>query len=123
MAATSMSWPWPASLDAVVAAPKNHNVLFESDDIRILEVTVSPGTKENMHDHRWPSVFLYDHAQPKGQDNSQDGKVTEVGRRLEGADFPTTRRKGPEPPHAFENTDTFPLHFYRVEFKKLKFNG
>lgn len=32
-------------------------------------------------------------------------------------------RVGPEPPYAFENTDTFAAHYYRVEFKKVKFRS
>jgi len=119
------SWPWPDSLDAVQASPMNHKVLCENDDIRILEVNIPAGTKEKMHDHRYSSVFIFDQPEPKGQDVSGDasnlGKVAPIDRTLQGADFPVIRRQGPQGPHAFENTDTFAFHFYRVEFKKLHF--
>ena len=52
-------------LDAMVAAPKNHNVLYEDDHVRILEVTVQPGEVENMHHHPRPSVFAHDSPMPK----------------------------------------------------------
>jgi hypothetical protein len=34
------NWTWPPSMDAVVAAPESHRVLFENDDVRVLEVTI-----------------------------------------------------------------------------------
>src|SRR5580658_4769127 len=45
-------------LDAVEAAPHSHKVLFENAIARVLQVEVAPGTKERMHHHQWPSVFL-----------------------------------------------------------------
>ncbi len=49
---------FPDGYDAVQAAPNSHRVLFENAFVRVLEVTVPPGTKEPMHHHRWPSLFL-----------------------------------------------------------------
>jgi hypothetical protein len=33
---------WPPHLDAPVAAPANHRLLFENDAVRLLEVSVKP---------------------------------------------------------------------------------
>ena len=33
---------WPAALDAVAAAPRNHRVLLENEKVRVLDVTVAP---------------------------------------------------------------------------------
>jgi hypothetical protein len=49
---------FPDGYDAVQVAPKSHRVLFENAFVRVLEVTIPPGTKEPMHHHRWPSLFL-----------------------------------------------------------------
>ena len=49
---------WPPELDAVIAATKNHRVLMEDDAVRVLEVTVYPGERENLHHHRWPSIMV-----------------------------------------------------------------
>ena len=38
---------WPPEGDAVAAAPNNHRVLLENDNMRVLEVTVQPGEREN----------------------------------------------------------------------------
>ena len=46
---------WPPHLEALVAAPANHRLLHEDDKVRVLEVTVQPSERENLHHHRWPS--------------------------------------------------------------------
>src|SRR5271157_1726750 len=48
---------WDPALDAVIAAPKHHKVLFENGQLRVLEVTLEPNDEEPVHHHRWPSVF------------------------------------------------------------------
>lgn len=50
---------WTPENDALAAAPKNHKLLFENDDVRVLEVTVPPGVREPLHAHRYPSVPYY----------------------------------------------------------------
>jgi hypothetical protein len=67
----ALSWPgagrivmnldtstWDPALDAVVAAPANHKVLFENDHLRVLEVNLAPDEEEPTHHHRWRSVFV-----------------------------------------------------------------
>jgi predicted metal-dependent enzyme (double-stranded beta helix superfamily) len=112
------SWPWPDSMDAVSAATKNHKVLYEDERVRILEVTVEPGEKENMHYHRWPSVLIIDSPAKKNEYTS-DGKVTSTDRSSAETPLPIVVRMGPTPPHAIENLDTNSLHLYRIEMKKI----
>jgi hypothetical protein len=50
-------WRWPRELDALVAAPGSHRLLFENDRVRVLEVAIEPGAREPEHTHRWPSVI------------------------------------------------------------------
>jgi hypothetical protein len=54
---------WDPTLDAVVAAPKHHKVIFENERLRVLEVTLEPNDEEPIHHHRWPSVFVFDQIQ------------------------------------------------------------
>ena len=114
-------WHWPDSLEALHAAPKNHKLLFEDDHVRLLEVTVRPGETENMHGHPWPSVFAFDAIQPKGTNHILDSDTTPVPRAYEDADWytPQCRTMGPQTPHQITNSDTFPQHFYRLEFKQV----
>ena len=51
---------WDPKLDALVAAPGNHRVLYEDDRIRVVSVSIPPGETEPAHHHRWPSVFVID---------------------------------------------------------------
>jgi hypothetical protein len=37
---------WDPALDAVIAAPRNHKVLFENDPLRVLEVTLEHDDEE-----------------------------------------------------------------------------
>jgi hypothetical protein len=53
-------WTWPPSMDAVVAAPGSHRVLFENDDVRVLKVTIAAGHHEPEHTHRDPTVMIVD---------------------------------------------------------------
>lgn len=117
------SWSWPTSMDAVITSQKTDKVLFETYDIRFVEVEVLPGEKQNLGETLWPSALLFFEPQPKGVETSHDGKAEQVERRFEGARFPTAIRSGPLPPHSFLNKDSFPAHYYRVEFKKINYKG
>ena len=64
---------WDLALDAVVAAPKHHNVVFENERLRVLEVTLEPNDEEPTHHHRWPSVFVFDQVQGLVHDFVPDG--------------------------------------------------
>ena len=55
---TSNEWPWPESLDALVAAPKYHKLLMEDDRVRVIHTRVPPGEMVPLHTHRWPSVLV-----------------------------------------------------------------
>jgi hypothetical protein len=48
---------WKPELEATVAAPDNHEILFENDEVRVLAVTVEPGQREPLHVHRFASVI------------------------------------------------------------------
>jgi hypothetical protein len=58
--ADANGWLWPDSLDACIAAPQSHRVLFENDLARVLEVVIEPGTREPLHTHRAPRVKIVD---------------------------------------------------------------
>lgn len=79
--------------DALIAAPSNHHVIFENDQVRVLSVTVGPGETEPPHYHPFPSVFHIDEAQPSTDIDyavQEDGSLVETRRRALPA--------GPPPP-------------------------
>jgi hypothetical protein len=122
-AQSDIVWRWPANMDAPIAAPKNHKVLFENENISLLEVTIQPGEQEAMHGHQYPSVFAMDAIQPRGEDRKEDGSVRAPRERgnTEGP-YPVAFRMGPQAPHGFHNLDTIPQHFYRLQFKRIDGN-
>ena len=64
---------WDPVLDAVIAAPNHHKVLFENERLRVLEVTLEAQDEEPVHHHRWPSVFVLDQVQGPIHDIAPDG--------------------------------------------------
>jgi hypothetical protein len=105
---------WRPELDATVAAPENHRVLLENDEVRVLEVTVGPGTRERLHVHRYPAV-IYVESSPHLVEHLQDGSVRDLGPRPKGARWLPVSQG-----HFMENVDSFPLRAIRVELKKAR---
>ena len=102
---------FPDGYDAVQVAPMSHRVLFENAFVRVLEVIVPPGTKEPMHHHRWPSLFLYwDTGGRTGHIRyyTADGSVRDHPSK----ETPVSEGKWrvtwmePEPMHSIENAET-----------------
>jgi len=120
-------WKWPNTIEAVVAAPNVHHVLFENDHIRLLEVTVQPGETEPMHGHMYPSVFAYDAVQPKLKNHILEGvdSTDPPVRRYEDSNWsqPECRTMPIQAPHQVTILDSFPQHFYRLEFKMIDGKG
>ena len=50
-------WIWPEELDALIAAPKHHTLLFENDFVRVLDTCIRPGETTNVHTHRYPATL------------------------------------------------------------------
>jgi quercetin dioxygenase-like cupin family protein len=48
---------WPDELDALIAAPEYHSLLFENEFVRVLDTNLPPGKMVQLHTHRWPSTL------------------------------------------------------------------
>jgi hypothetical protein len=110
---------WPPHLDALVAAPANHRLLFEDDAVRVLEVTVEPGERENLHHHRWPSIMVV-LARPNYRNFDADGnEIPPSGGTPASPELPRALRLPPQPLHAIEVAADAPHRFrgIRIEFK------
>jgi hypothetical protein len=108
---------WDPKIDAVIAGAKNHVVIYEDAEIRVLSVTVQPGEVEVAHHHRWPSVIVFD--RPTKRDN-RDAKGNLLPAKKAAGDkpeVPLVVRVPPEAAHSVTNLDTVPMHLVRVEFK------
>lgn len=102
---------FPDGYDAVQAAPNSHKVIFENAFVRVLEVSLAPGTTEPYHHHRWPSFFIgYDTGgrTPHIRYHRPDGTVRDTPSTVEPtvSGHWTVDWMEPEPMHAVENADT-----------------
>src|SRR5579862_9739767 len=135
-------YPYPASYDAEIADPLVHRVLFEDEHVMFLEVANPPGLDVKMHGHPYPSVFARDtgaggltatgnaraagialddtHLQP---DSPWSGKGWNESGPPAGLVFPRCTTAPPEGPHRPLNHNTVPVHFYRLEFRRLDAEG
>jgi hypothetical protein len=108
-------WAWPPSMDAVAAAPGSHRVLFENDEVRVLEVTIPAGHREPEHTHREPSVMIVDRP---ARIRYYRGDLLLFSSPAASAPSGTqVSWLDPEGPHAVENIDTGPYHAFRVELR------
>jgi hypothetical protein len=48
---------WPDALDALLAAPRHHTLLFENESVRVLDTHVLPRETVPLHTHRWPAAL------------------------------------------------------------------
>jgi predicted metal-dependent enzyme (double-stranded beta helix superfamily) len=113
---------WPPHLEALVAAPANHRLLHEDDEVRVLEVTVEPGERENVHHHRWPSLMIV-LARPEYRNFDADGhEIPSSGGTPTDPRLPRVVPLQPQRAHAIEVVADAPHGFrgIRVEFKTPK---
>jgi hypothetical protein len=114
---------WDPALDAVIAAPKHHKVLFENERLRGLEVTLEHNDEEPIHHHRWPSVFVFDQVQGPVRDFAPDGTQLPPNRDVIKA-IEAWKGQGclvvnmaPQPAGRVFNASGKTLHGIRVEMK------
>jgi quercetin dioxygenase-like cupin family protein len=62
--------------DAATVAPHVYKVLFENERVRVLEVTMQPGDRSEMHTH--PDYFVYFLSDGKGRFTTPSGETAEI---------------------------------------------
>jgi hypothetical protein len=118
-ASSASSEAWPASLDALVAAPEHHRLLFENATVRVLDTRIAPGARTPVHAHAWPSV-LYVLSWSTFVRRDADGHVTLDSRLIPQPAASTTALWSPPlPPHSLENVGLTDLHVISVELKHV----
>ncbi len=114
---------WDPALDAVAAAPKHHKVLFENENLRVLELTLESGDEEPVHHHRWPSVFVLDAIQGPVHDIAPDGTVLPPNRDVMQAlqawngESCLVVNMAPQPAGRVHNASGKTIHGIRIEMK------
>jgi hypothetical protein len=109
--------PWPPELDGVVAAPDHHRVLFENDEVRVIETVVTAGDQTPVHTH--PRTLMYV-VSGRHFVRRDDGGQVLVDTREEGPDheLPRVLWSDGTPPHVIENPCEEDLVVIGVELKR-----
>ena len=110
---------WPPELDALIAAPQHHRLLFENEFVRILDTHIPPGEKTNLHTHQNPaSMYFLSYSDFIRYDGH--GNITVDSRSIASLPAPGSALwSGPLALHALENIGKNNLHVISVEMKKI----
>ncbi|MBS1523309.1 MAG: hypothetical protein JST50_20080 [Bacteroidetes bacterium] len=109
---------WPPELDALIAAPEHHKLLFENEKVRVIDANIPAGGMTAVHTHRfaashivvsWSDFIRYDAC----------GNLLLDSRNL-GKTFAPHTALWSEPlgPHALKNVGEQELHIISVEVKQ-----
>src|ERR1700723_2214112 len=97
------AWPWPDSLDALVAAPAQHDLLLEDERVRIVHTHIAPGEIVPLHTHRWGGISYLQSFSHFIRRNER-GEIKFDSRQAgEPPVTPCARWLQPLPPHTVEN--------------------
>src|ERR1700728_5118206 len=111
-------WPWPQSLDAVMAAPQYHRLVLENERVRVLDTRIPAGDIVPVHTHRWPAIYYTispgDFVRRDGEGNVLFDSRTVLGMlSASGANWIECL-----PPHSVENVSAAEIHLISVELKQ-----
>lgn len=117
------NWEWPESLDALKAAPDNHKVVYEDQNVRVLAVILDGKKSEPVHTHKWKSIMWI--AKPivpckiNTYKKDTDGKLIKSDSVII-KEMPVDMGQivNPEGPTSITNLGSENGVAYRVEFKK-----
>jgi hypothetical protein len=115
--AAAEAWPWPDSLDALVAAPKHHTLVLDNERVRVLDTRIPAGDMVPVHTHRWPAVY-YTISGGDFVRYDAEGKVLFDTRLQFNPTSEAARFIESLPPHAVENVGTCEIHLISFEMKK-----
>jgi hypothetical protein len=118
VSAKAEPWPWPDSLDAVIAAPDHHLLMFENEHVRVLEVRIRPGETVPVHTHRWPAL-IYVAKQSDFLRRDGHGNLLLDSRSLgPPPSEPVAQWSPPLPPHSVENIGPHEILLISTELKE-----
>ena len=124
-AKTADAWPYAKSYDEVTAAGEFYRVRYEDQHIRLVEVGIIPGGHTKSHGDPYPAVIAMDGPSPKVEtkwldpNSQQNGQGAGMRRRRKGMQYPLGETDAPLAPREITNNDTFPLHYFKIEFKRI----
>ena len=111
-------WTWDDSLDALVAAPEHHKLLFENNFVGVLDTLILPGEITKVHTHRFPaSLFILSWSDFIRYDAT--GNIMVDSRNFPNKPLPNTALwSEPLIPHSLKNIGENNLQVISVEIKQ-----
>lgn len=116
-AAGKAGWAWPDSLDALVAAPENHIVLFENERVRVVQTRILPGDATPVHTHRWPSVLFVFARSDLVRFGKRGNVLMDTREAAEAPKLHSPVWQEPLPPHWVKNVGGAEFRGVQVELK------
>jgi mannose-6-phosphate isomerase-like protein (cupin superfamily) len=104
-------------LDGVTVAPEHHRVIFENDEVRVLETTIPAGVRTRVHTHLLPQV-MYVVSGSHFVRRDESGAVMFDTRADPAYVLPQVLYSAGTPLHTLENTGTDDLVVIGVELKR-----
>jgi len=106
---------WPAELDALIAAPKQHQLVLENTKVRVLDTKIAPSETTPIHTHQWPAAHYVlswsDFVRRDGEGNVL------LDSRTSDKSPPSAIWTDADGPHSIENVGASDLHVVSVEVK------
>ncbi|MFZ0278673.1 MAG: hypothetical protein WA254_05505 [Candidatus Sulfotelmatobacter sp.] len=112
-------WPWPDSLDALVAAPGHHTLLMESEKVRVVRTRILPGQTVPLHTHRWPGVLFIAAWSDLIRRDRQGNVLLDTRQRDDDPTINAPLWQEPLPPHTVENVGGAGFNAVQVELKDI----
>src|SRR5579863_731893 len=113
------SWPWPDSLDVLIAAPNHHNLLLENDRVRVIHTHIPPGHLVSVHTHRWPALAYVMSGSDFIRRDHEDKILLDTRQSPSPPKLPATQWLDPLPPHSVENIDSYEISILIVELRPV----
>jgi len=110
-------WPWPDSLDALVAAPAHHDLLLEDDRVRIVHTHIASGETVPLHTHRWGGVAYVQSFSHFIRRNEHGAVTFDSGEAGKPPVTPCAHWLQPLPPHTVENLGPAEINILIIELK------
>jgi len=110
---TGQPWPWPQTMDALLAAPGSHRLVLDNDRVRVLEV-IEPGAREPEYTHQALSAMIVDEP-ARIRYYQGDALLFESQARPRSGSDMRVRWMEPEGPHSVGNIDQRRYHAIMVE--------
>lgn len=110
-------WPWPDSLDALIAAPNHHTLLLENDRVRVIHTHIPPGHLVPVHTHRWPALAYVMSGSDFIRRDHEDKILLDSRHATSPPKLPATQWLDPLPPHSVENVGSSEISILIVELK------